>query len=133
MANPTVTVTLDHDHPNLPEILRLAGVATDVAPTERLAVLDRLLAADLNDGEVLFLRTIATAAPEVATYDDLLSKLGSPEKLGNVTSSMFRRWKSRGGVDESAPWVDVPHQGRAMSASDAAIVLARLDAPAGAA
>lgn len=123
MSQATISISFPIDHPHLTEILGLVRGATGEDPG---AVLDRLLSAELNDGEVLFLTTLAAAAPEVVPYEDLVALAGSYQKLGNITSGLFRRWKSRGGVDTTVPWADVKDTGRQMQAGDAALVMERL-------
>jgi len=129
MSQVAVTVTLPIGHPNLDQILALASAPehpSSGTDTDRKSVLDRLLAADLNTNEVAFLKALAVAAPELVSYEALLELAGSPQKLGNITSGLYRRWKSRGGVDSEAPWTDVANQGRRMATEDAAVVLAHL-------
>jgi hypothetical protein len=131
---PTISLTLDFDHPALEAILTLAGRTTtpatsttpDSSPTiDRDTVLTKILAADLNDGEIGFLQLLANASPETVPYSELFEFAGSGQKLGNITSGLFRRWRSRGGADQDAPWGDVNDIGRAMPPEVAALVLAR--------
>lgn len=122
----TVSITVPADHPHLRQILDL--IQQRAAPTapSRAEILDRLLAADLNDGEQAFLVRLAEASPATVAYEDLVELAGSPQKLGNITSGLVRRWKSRGGADDGTPWTDVPNEGRQMSKADAEVVRARL-------
>ncbi len=93
---------------------------------ERSVVLEKLLAADLNPREIRFLLALAEAAPEPISYQDLLEVAGGGAKLGNVTAGLFRRWRSRGGTDDNAPWTDVDGVGRRLVREDATVIIARL-------
>jgi len=127
----TITITLPIDHPRLPAILELAGEREGVPPAappeNQLDVLERLLKHGLNDGESKFLLELARASPAVVPYPRLVELCGSPQKLGNVTAGLFRRWRARGGIDENAPWIDAPDAGgRRMEPEIATVILDRL-------
>lgn len=131
MHTGTVAITLPIDHPNLAAILTLASDGSmpqaklDIEVT-RTEVVERLLAADLNDREVAFLNALALNAPATVTYEELVRLVDGPQRLGNVTSGLFRRWRARGGDEGDVPWPDVPNEGRRMSSEDAVLVRAAL-------
>jgi hypothetical protein len=132
MEKASVTITLPIDHPNLNAILDLARDSSELSGTGAggeipvLDILERLLAPGLNDGERKFLLLLARRAPAVVPHPELVEISGSPQKLGNITAGLFRRWRARGGSDSNAPWMDVLGSGRRMEREPADLILRRL-------
>ena len=121
MSTPTISINIPVDHPKLNQVLALLG-AEPVEPPPALEVLERLLSSELNDGEVAFLVELASNAPRMVNWARLRTLAGSGARLGNVTSTLFRRWTSRGGTDDNVPWPE-SSDGRSMTADIAKLVL----------
>jgi hypothetical protein len=68
-----------------------------------------------------YIRAIAQASPERATYDDLVKIVGSPKAIGGTHSSIERAWRAKG---MPGPFIETDLNGNArMDMSLADIVL----------
>lgn len=124
MSTPTISINIPVDHPKLNQVLALLGAEPVELPAAP-EVLERLLSSKLNAGEIAFLVELASHAPRVVAWNRLRALAGSGARLGNVTSTLFRRWTSRGGTDDNVPWPE-SSDGRSMTADIARLVLSAI-------
>lgn len=57
-----------------------------------------------------YIRAVAKASPERASYDDLVGIVGSPKAIGGIHSSIERAWRAKG---MPGPFIDTDLNGNA--------------------
>jgi hypothetical protein len=115
-----VNITLSFDPANDAEVKqaralidRLSGAAPAPVPADPEAIHQKVIALLRGYGHnrTEYIRAVATASPDRASYDDLVAIVGSPKAIGGTHSAIERAWRAKG---MPGPFIETDINGNAM-------------------